>query len=44
MHCEDYLKETRDIAIELEALALEAFATELAGTRTMRGKVWVIAQ
>lgn len=42
MHCEDYLKETRDIAIELEALALEAFATELAGTRTMRGKVFVI--
>lgn len=42
MHSHDYLKETRDIAIALEAMELEAFATELAGTRTMRGKVYVI--
>jgi D-sedoheptulose 7-phosphate isomerase len=42
MHCEDYLKEVIRIAAEIDPIQVEALATELAGTRTMRGKVYII--
>ena len=42
MHCSDYLKEAVRIAAEIDPLQVEAIATELAGTRTMRGRVYVI--
>src|SRR3990167_5213020 len=42
MHCAEYLAEVAHIAQAIDPLQVEALATELAGTRTMRGRVYVI--
>src|SRR3990167_7109481 len=42
MHCAEYLAEVAHIAQAIDPLQVETLATELAGTRTMRGKVFVI--
>jgi D-sedoheptulose 7-phosphate isomerase len=42
MHCRDYLAEVVRIAAEIDPMQIEALATELSGTRTMRGRVFII--
>ena len=42
MHSKDFLNETSEIALTIDPNKIEAFATELAGTRTFRGRVFII--
>jgi D-sedoheptulose 7-phosphate isomerase len=42
MHCADYLAEVVRIAAEIDPIQIEALATELAGIRTTRGRVFII--
>src|SRR3990167_11444027 len=42
MHCADYLAEVVRIAAEIDPMNIEALATELAGIRTTRGRVFII--
>jgi D-sedoheptulose 7-phosphate isomerase len=41
-HCRAYLREVAEIALAIDAAEIEAFVSELAGTRTMRGRVYII--
>ena len=42
MHAEEYLRDTAKIAVAIDAIVLEAMATEIARVRQNNGKVYVI--
>ncbi len=42
MHCKDYLRETAEIAFEMDSVVLEAMATEIHKIRENKGRLFII--